>query len=132
MAKKLKRYGASTASYKALSQVALNAAAGSRTVTWNVQDANKVGVTVELTAQSAATSLVVTPSISRDMGTTYAQMHSISGSTLTALAPTKAVSGVDEITCELDVSTADYLKIVVSGASGGAGDIVDVYISGAQ
>jgi hypothetical protein len=119
-------------STKVLDGVALNATAALRTFDLDIHSTwGKAVVFIDLT-RSAATTLVATPSCSPD-GTTYFDYSTRSilagASTVSSLVDTRAVSGSVTILLEYDVRSCKSFKIIFSGASGGASDLVDVYVT---
>jgi len=113
-----------------LSAVALNVTAASRTALFNVRGYSTLGCSINYT-YSAATSVVVTPSVSRDNGSTYAVItQNNSGGTLGALAAyadTLTGTSSANISVTYDTRTVDVVKLVFSGGgSPGAGDLITV------
>jgi hypothetical protein len=117
-----------------LSGVALNSSAAARTMLFNVRGYSILGVQVNDTV-SAATSLVLTCSSSRDNGATYASITSTNVSsgagTLSVYTDNCAIgisstclTGTGNIDVTYDVRTYDWIKCVVSGTSGGSSDLI--------
>ncbi len=123
---------ASTNKFNFLEGVALNATEATRTVTVELGGRwDKLRLALFL-SRTAATSVVVTPSVSLD-GTNFAPMtsRSISGgaSTVSELVETKSVSGDDEFHLEYDVKGLESVKFVLSGASAGGSDLIDAQLT---
>lgn len=119
---------------KALAAIALNATAATRTVRARVAGLSEILVSVVLT-QSAATNVTIAPSLSQDGGTTYARAttQSVAADGTITVAPatyTRAVSGSENFAVSIAVAGADYVELVFAGASAGANDKVDVYVTG--
>jgi hypothetical protein len=124
-----KRIHISSTIQKALSQVELNASEASRTITVDVRDVNTLAVKVNMTARSAATSLVITPTASLDEGVTYLAMCTTAAAAAQDVR-TFSISTAGGFVTQFDVKSYDFVKLVISGASGGASDVVDAYVSG--
>jgi len=115
--------------FNMLEDVALNAAAATRTLTLTVPSAaHKLRLAVFLT-RTAATNVRITPTGSFD-GTNYAEWTSRSTlagvGTLTDFYDLHAVSGDKDFATEYDVTGLKKVKLVFSGASAGAADLVNV------
>jgi hypothetical protein len=112
----------------ALEDVALNAAAGSRTITVPLGGNYKTLKLFVWLDYTAATTLVVTPSESTD-GTNFASVASRSivagAGTVTSYTDTKAAGADVDMALQYNVEGLKAIKFVVSGASGGAADFVD-------
>jgi hypothetical protein len=126
--------GGTTNRYKVLAGIALNAAEAARTVTLDVHDMAVVSLGIVLT-HTAATDLQVAPYVSFDGGTTWVRRTSTSVAagtgTISEYTDVFAVDGNEAIEVAYDVRTADKLKLVISGTSGGAADLIDVYATAA-
>jgi hypothetical protein len=138
----------STNDYNLLENVALNAAEALRTVTLPLGRARPelapgydlVRIKVAL-VQSAATTVVVTPSCSLDNGVTYAAFPAKActggACSLQAEVDTYTLSGGElgadfaSFMQEYDVRGCSMLKLVFSGASGGANDLISVQAAAA-
>lgn len=124
---------ASTNDFNLLEQVALNAAAGTRTVTLTTgRRWPTLRVSVFFT-HSAATTVTMVTSCSMD-GTNYAtvQAGALSGGTrtLTDLTDSKPVSGNTNFHFSVGVKTCEKVQLLFGGASAGANDKVNVQVSG--
>jgi hypothetical protein len=128
----------STNDFNLLEGVALNATAALRTITVPIAQAKaatgegyeKLVVVVDFT-YNAATTVVLTPTCSIDGGSTYASETSTaitagagSVSIYADTYTTGAASAVFRVV--YDVAGCTHYKIVFSGASAGASDLVDV------
>jgi len=121
-------------SFKLLDGIALNATASTRTIDVEIGPSRaewaKVSVIVDYT-YTAATTVVATPTCSQD-GTLYASFTSRSISSgaaaVSPLVDTYTTGGANATyILEYDVRSCKNFKIVFSGASAGASDLVDVY-----
>lgn len=119
----------STGSVNLLSGVALNASAGTRTITLLTGGWKKVSIFVQFT-YNAATDVRLTCSASGDAGTNYGpiQTSSIASgtATLSDLVDVKAVTASKKFVVEYDVTTYDRLQCVFSGTSAGGSDLITV------
>lgn len=123
----------STNNIKLLDGVALNASAATRTITVELGpdgDYRSLVVQVDFT-HNAATTLVLTPTCSINGGASYASVltGSVSSGTedVDAHVVSMGVAGSVNNKYEFNVVGCDAFKIVFSGASGGASDLIDVY-----
>ena len=108
----------------------LNGTATSLTMLFNVRGYSTLGCSINYT-YAAATSVVVTPSVSRDNGSTYAVItQNNSGGTLGALAAyTDTLTGTSSANFSIsyDTRTVDWVKLILSGGgSPTSGDLVTV------
>lgn len=129
----IRTYKTAAGSVTLLDDVALNATAATRTITLNTFGLSKVCVLVFYT-YAAATTLVATPSVSAD-GTNYASVTSrnitAGSSTVSVFADTYTTGAADaDLALEFDVTGKVSLKVVFSGASAGASDLIDVQAVG--
>lgn len=138
VAPKLQRkqfFHATTNSKKLLAGVALNATAGTRTVTLDVSGLSSLIWQVDLT-RSAVTSLTMTCTASLNAGSSYANENSVAiaagTATLTTLTWTKTLSASQNELIKLDVSVYDKISCLFGGASAGGSDLVDVYAIGSS
>ena len=117
--------------FNVLDGVALNAAAATRTYEVDLDgDFSSLVVGVYLD-RTAATDLVATPSWSNDGGTNYIpfQTQSISSGTVTHSTRTDTtgtISADANLSIELPVQGIHKVRIVFSGTSGGASDLIYV------
>lgn len=129
---------ASTNKYNKIESVALNATAALRTLTVEVAQVKrttgdgyeKLVVVVDFT-WAAASTVVLTPTCSIDGGSTYASETSTSiaagAGTVSPYADTYTTGGASAVfRVVYDVSGCTHYKIVFSGASAGATDLIDV------
>lgn len=126
--------GGRSASQKVLDAVALNASAATRTFALDVQSMSKLLVWVDFT-YAAATTVVLTPSASPNGGTLYGRVTSTAvaagAGTVSLYTDTYTTGAASAIfLVEYDVRGMDYFKVVFSGASAGASDLVTVYCTG--
>lgn len=132
------RVGGTTKQYKVLDSVALNAADASRTFSLDVSGYSSLSVQVDLT-RTAATDLQLTCSVSLNGGVSFGSLTSTSVSSGTGTisvfhdvctigAGSTCLTGTGNIVLDYDVRKYDAFKCVVSGTSGGANDIVNVYV----
>ena len=124
------RNAASTNSLNMLEGVALNATEATRTLTLQVnQRWAKVRVAIFFT-HSAATTVTATPKCSTEAGGTYAnyQTRSCSSGTCSTfdMVDSNAVAGDEDFILEYDVRGCWEFDLVLSGASAGGSDLVDV------
>ena len=120
-----------------INDVALNAAAGTRTFALTEQDMRGYGILTVFVdfAHSAATDVQMVCSASDDQGTTDFPVQSCAVAagvcTSTDANWTKAVAGNDEWIWRVDIVGIPYLECVFSGTSGGASDkvVVTGYLS---
>jgi hypothetical protein len=103
-----------------LAGVALNAVAASRTVTIELQRQFEQIVAVADLTWGSATTLTITPTLSRD-GTNYdpEPVYTASSGTLTMnnLVWSKTVSADDQLVGKLDVSGVENLRLLVGGSA---------------
>ena len=108
----------------------LNGVAGVRTFKLKVQGYSTVGCNINYT-YGAATSVTLTPSISRDNGSSYGPMttNNSNGTLGANAAYTDTYTGTSSVNWPVsyDVRTMDWLQIVVSGGgSPTSSDVVTV------
>lgn len=128
----------STNDYNLLEAVALNATAATRTITVPISQVQsragegfeKLVVGVEFT-YAAASTVVLTPTCSMDGGSTYFSETSTAiaagAGTVSLYTDTYTTGGASaSFRLVYDVSSCTHYKIVFSGASAGATDLVDV------
>lgn len=120
----------STNSRKLLSAVALNAAAGTRTVTLTVSDWSQTVFQVDLT-RDAATTLTMACTGSLNGGTSYGNVNSVAIAagvgTLSTYTLTKTVGASVKELMSMDTSAYDSIACVFGGAGATGSDLVDVY-----
>lgn len=117
--------------FEVLDDVALNAAAGTRTYTALLKKAyTKLTVLVFYT-WATGTTVTITPSVSID-GTRFAPMQTRACAagvcTLNPWVDTKNVTASIDFTAEFDVSGAEQFELVFGGAGVGGSDLVDVHV----
>jgi uncharacterized protein with beta-barrel porin domain len=129
---------AATNKFNVLEGVALNATAATRTLTVQVSDVRKTAkdgyrklIVVVKHTYSAATTLTATPTCSMDGGTTYASETSTSISagagTVSVYSDTYTTGAANSVLrLVYDVSGCTNYKVLFGGASGGAGDLINV------
>lgn len=131
------RYSNSTTqNIKVLAGVALNASPSARTFTLDVGGRNRADVQIDLTARAAATSLTMQCKVSLSRGGTYVDfpdqnIGTPGTGTLTAhVWQLLNVSAPTGMLVMLNTGTWDNIQCTVGGASGGGGDLFDVYVIG--
>jgi hypothetical protein len=130
--------GTSTNIYNLLEGVALNASAALRTITVPIAQVKAAGgdgfdklvVAVEFT-WAAASTVVLTPTLSIDGGSTYVAdtntVFTAGAGAIAARVDTYTTGGASAtFRSTFDVPGCTHYKIVFSGASGGATDLIDV------
>jgi len=128
------RNSASANTFNILEGVALNATEATRTVTVELAGRYshaRVGVSF---TWAAASTVVLTPYCSQDNGTSYlpvtARSVTAGAGAISPLVDTYTTSGASaDFSIEYGVSGCTHFRIVFSGASGGASDLIGVQLS---
>lgn len=116
------------------SQVALNAAAGSRTATLPVSGMAKMLIQLDYT-WAAASTVVITETCNLDGSASIfaspTSSSTVSGArTLYPIVTTRPVSATENFIVEFDVRGMKKCKYIISGASGGSSDLFDAIFTG--
>lgn len=124
---------ATPGAYKALSAVAMNGDAATRTITLDTRNMAKVILKCVFT-RSSGTDVQIAPYGSLDGGTTYGNITQSDISTGTgaiyAFTDVRTTSSTENFCVEYDVRGYDFMKYVFASTSAGAGDTLTVYAVG--